>query len=160
MFKDILNKMQNQNTFPHTSILVVHVALRIFDVTLHRHCPCTHARCAILGYFLDESLGLLFPWGLWIDGHILPADVTHLYGLVFIFPYLYMLFGALVIYQKRSWRYKLISNVIFAIVFILQILHCIEFYLCYGVLATLIGTCGVGRLVFVIYVRKHARELL
>ena len=113
-----------------------------------------------LGYFLDESLGLLFPWGLWIDGHILPADVTHLYGLVFIFPYLYMLFGALVIYQKRSWRYKLISNVIFAIVFILQILHCIEFYLCYGVLATLIGTCGVGRLVFVIYVRKHARELL
>ena len=75
-----------------------------------------------LGYFLDESLGLLFPWGLWIDGHILPADVTHLYGLVFIFPYLYMLFGALVIYQKRpSWRYKLISNVIFAIVLILQL---------------------------------------
>ena len=114
-----------------------------------------------LGYFLDESLGLLFPWGLWIDGHILPADVTHLYGLVFIFPYLYMLFGALVIYQKRpSWRYKLISNVIFAIVLILQILHCIEFYLCYGVLATLIGTCGVGRLVFVFYVRKHAHDLL
>ena len=113
-----------------------------------------------LGYFLDESLGLLFPWGLWIDGHILPADVTHLYGLVFIFPYLYLLLGALCVYQKRGKSYTIIYNIIFAIVFILQLLHCIEFYLCYGLLATIVGTCGVGRLGFVYYVRSHAPELL
>ena len=41
-----------------------------------------------LGYILDDNLGLLFPWGLFIHGHILPADVTHLYGVVFMFPYI------------------------------------------------------------------------
>merc|ERR1711997_659096 len=86
-----------------------------------------------LGYFLDEDLGLLFPWGLVIDGQVLPADVTHLYGLFFMFPYLFLLILALALKRRRKSEennllYWLKANVIFVLVMILQLLHCLEFY--------------------------------
>ena len=106
--------------------------------------------------FTDDDLGLLFPWGLWIDGHVLPADVTHLYGLVFIFPYLYLLILALALRQRMKPEESPVihfmkNNWLFCIVIFLQLLHCIEFFLCYGALATVFGTCGLGRIIFVYY---------
>ena len=107
-----------------------------------------------VGYFLDRDLGLLFPWGLWIDGHVLPADVTHLYGLFFMFPYIYVMILALAL-TRPSKRKTILSMVkghwVWIMLLIFQFLHCVEFYLCYGALATLFGTCGLGRLVFVYY---------
>ena len=109
-----------------------------------------------LGYLLDDDLGLLFSWGLLIDGHILPADVTHLYGLFFMFPYIFMLILALGL--KRRQRpgenfaaFWLKTNWLFVLLMILQVFHCVEFYLCYGVLATVFGICGLGRIFFVYY---------
>ncbi len=117
-----------------------------------------------LGYFLDEELGLLFPWGLLIDGHILPADVTHLYGLFFMFPYIYLLMFTLALKRRKrekesTWLYIVKSNVIFSIVMALQVLHCVEFYLCYGALATILGTCGLGRIIFVFHLWRNSRHL-
>ena len=106
------------------------------------------------GFILDDHVGLLFPWGLFVDGHILPADVTHLYGVFFMYPYLVMLIFGISLRRPRrafeNWAlYWLKANVIFFIVMTLQLLHCIEFYLCYGLLATCLGICGVGRILFV-----------
>ena len=107
-----------------------------------------------LGYIMDDNLGLLFPWGLFISGHILPADVTHLYAVFFMFPYLCIMILALALRRRRrkdenSIIYWFKTNIIFVIVMIFQVLHCMEFYLCYGFLATLIGICGIGRILFV-----------
>lgn len=119
-----------------------------------------------LGYFLDDQLGLLFPWGLFIDGHVLPADVTHLYGIIFMFPYLYLLTFGLAFKINRPKRsgdsiclYWFKTNFIFATVMLMQLLHCVEFYLCYGVLATLLGTCGLGRVLFVYYLWATSNQL-
>ena len=107
-------------------------------------------------YFLDESFGLLFPWGLFIDGHILPADVTHLYGLIFMYSYIHILIFALALKRRQkphesNWLYFIKSNFLIMVVMFLQFLHCIEFYLCYGMLATVFGICGLGRIIFVYY---------
>ena len=108
------------------------------------------------GYILDDHLGLLFPWGLFIDGHVLPADVTHLYGVFFMFPYLYILTIGLALKRRRKKDenylvFWLKTNLVFVIVMICQFLHCLEFYLCYGLLATVVGILGVSRIIFVYY---------
>jgi hypothetical protein len=115
-----------------------------------------------VGYFLEDHAGLLFPWGLLINGHILPADTTHVYGVFFIFPYLYLLVLAIVLQRRKnvlenSLLYWIKYNIVFVIIMIFQVLHCIEFYLSYGILATLFSVCGLGRIWFVYLLWSRSR---
>lgn len=110
-----------------------------------------------IGYFLDNQIGILFPWGLYVMGTFLPADVTYLYGALFMVPYLYFF----VIMAARSLERQLYGkqsrcvtfcdymkrHLWFVAIMVSQALHCFEFYLSYGVLAAL-GVPGLLRLVF------------
>ena len=106
------------------------------------------------GYFDDYNFGILFQWGLVIDGKITPPDVTHFYALFDFFPVIVVLIIGLAL--KRSRRpnesfYWLKTNAWFIAVMLLQIFHCVEFYLYFGILASFLGICGFGRVIFVTY---------
>ena len=71
-----------------------------------------------------------------------------------MFPYIVIMIIALALKRRRRKNenfifYWIKTNFTFVIVMILQVLHSVEFYLCYGFLATILGLCGIGRIVFV-----------
>ena len=43
-----------------------------------------------VGFFLNQSFGVLFAWGFYVQGSLLHADVTSFYGVFFMAPYLYL----------------------------------------------------------------------
>ena len=43
-----------------------------------------------VGYFLEDSIGVLFAWGFYLHGSLLHADTTSFYGFLFMAPYLYL----------------------------------------------------------------------
>jgi hypothetical protein len=47
------------------------------------------------GFFLEDSIGVLFAWGFYLHGTLLHADTTSFYGFLFMAPYLYLFIFAI-----------------------------------------------------------------
>ena len=42
-----------------------------------------------VGYFIEDTFGVLFCWGLYLNGTLLHGDTTSFFAVVFIVPYIY-----------------------------------------------------------------------
>ena len=108
------------------------------------------------GYFLEDHLGLLFPWGLFIYGQFLQADATYFYGVFFMFSYLGLFIIAIALRRQHRqgenfiW-YWIKMNTFYIVIMCFQIYQCLLFYLWYGLLATICSTCGIARIIFTHY---------
>jgi hypothetical protein len=118
-----------------------------------------------VGYFLEESPGVLFFWGLYVEERLLPATMGSVVALITLAPYFYIII-LFVAFHSGNWRLrrnseKRVSNcfVLFFVVFMsLQIYHCrqiwkkLGFYECLGVL-------GFVRIFYFCFVFKNVRNL-
>jgi len=122
-----------------------------------------------IGYFLEDEVGVVFSWGIFVAGTWLPTYTTFIYSYWFMVPYWYiMLAGTTWIVSAKfddvtrifnaqndgvtpssfpdSFAAYFCRHLWFVLVMLLQGLHCIEFYFAYGLLA-LFSLCGLFRLV-------------
>ena len=103
-----------------------------------------------VGYFLKDSLGILFFWGLYVEGVVLPANVASAYGLIYIVPYMYLIliYVACVVGCSYECKRQNLYSIIFIVIFMcFQLWHCIDIYNSYGFLESF-GVCGFFRLVY------------
>ena len=108
------------------------------------------------GYFLEDHLGLLFPWGLFIYGQFFQADATYFYGVFFMFSYLGLFILAIALRRQHCQEENFIwywfkMNTFYILIMCCQIYQCQLFYLWYGLLATICSTCGIARIILPYY---------
>lgn len=135
-----------------------------------------------IGYFLENDIGIVFSWGIFVAGTWLPTYTTFIYSYWFMVPYWYiMLAGITWIVSAKyddvtrifnatyddvtdtssfpdSFAAYFCRHLWFFLVMLLQGLHCIEFYFAYGLLA-LFSVCGLFRLVAFYYLWSRAVTL-
>jgi len=114
-----------------------------------------------LGYFLDDGLGVVFAWGMIVNGTLLPTYTTLIYSYWFMAPYWFiMLAGVTWIVGNKyedmselgvsmpapSFCAYLCRHLWFILVMLIQGFHSVEFYIAYGFLA-LFSIPGIFRLV-------------
>ncbi|KAK5643227.1 hypothetical protein RI129_007072 [Pyrocoelia pectoralis] len=103
-----------------------------------------------IGYIVEDRVGAIFAWGIYVDGVFLPGSFTYAYGfiqlLTFQFPVTCILAHAVdcrirALIQKRKLSYvtKLTLHLPFLMVIILQLIMAYNFWLAYGTLAFIIG---------------------
>ena len=112
-----------------------------------------------VGYFIEDTFGVLFCWGLYLNGTLLHGDTTSFFAVVFIVPYIYFFVFILsgIVEQRFDrdgrvpanetfFRY-LVTNIWFFVLMMLQVVHFLDSFYCYGIVASL-GVLGLGRFVF------------
>ena len=108
------------------------------------------------GYFLDQSFGVLFLWGLYVENTILPSTIASVYALIYIVPYAYIFIGLLVlkidlcINGNCNRKCVYIIYLMFLIFIIMQCVHSVGIYNSLGFLESL-GVCGLVRIVYFYY---------
>lgn len=115
-----------------------------------------------VGYFLTDSLGVLFFWGLYVEGVVLPANVASVYGLIYIAPYMYLLLVYLTCLVGCSFEckcQKLYSFVFIVMLMSFQLWHFIDVYNSYGFLESL-GVCGIFRLIYFFAIWRLSSNLI
>jgi hypothetical protein len=114
-----------------------------------------------LGYFLKDSLGVLFFWGLYVEGVVLPGNLASVYGLICIVPYLYLMliYVTCVVGCSYECKFQKLYSIIFIVIFMcFQMWHCIDIYNSYGFLESL-GVCGFLRLIYFFAVWRIANSV-
>ncbi|QQP37988.1 Transmembrane protein 62like, partial [Caligus rogercresseyi] len=115
-----------------------------------------------VGYFISDRLGILFAWGMFIDGSFLPADTTYLFAifhaLLCEIPLIFLISNSLV--RERSTRFLsfLYGESGWLLYMLVQFAHIILFYSSYGLLAAL-GPIRIGTLIFSGYLWLRATTL-
>lgn len=103
-----------------------------------------------IGYIVEDRVGAIFAWGIYVDGVLLPGSFTYAYGfiqlLTFQLPLTCILAHAMdcrirAHIQKRKLPYftKLTLHLPFLMVIIVQLITAYNFWLAYGTLAFIIG---------------------
>jgi len=118
-----------------------------------------------VGYFLEDEIGVVFSWGMFISGTWLPCYTTLIYSYWFMVPYWYIMLAGItwtvsMKYEEMtsspgdddaikfpdSFAAYFCRHLWFVLIMLLQCIHILEFYLAYGLLA-LVSICGLFRLV-------------
>lgn len=104
-----------------------------------------------IGYIVENHIGAIFAWGIYVDGKFLPGSFTYAYGfiqlLTFQIPLTFILaHGVDYRFQNLvkkpgivSWCSKISLHLPFMFLLSIQILMAYFFWLAYGTLAFLIG---------------------
>ena len=114
-----------------------------------------------IGYFLEDDIGVVFSWGLFVLNTWLPTYTTMIYSYWFMIPYWFIMMAGVTWTVARRCQDLLENNPSntanfcsflcqnwwFVVVMLCQGVHCVEFYMAYGLLASF-SICGFFRLVF------------
>lgn len=108
-----------------------------------------------VGEVIDDHIGVIFVWGIYIDGSYLPGSLTYLYGFFQLvlcqFPLIciyaaiierrYKQFIGLPVRKHRATAFLLrkMSHIPFCLIMSIEVLLAIFFGLAYGTLAFLLG---------------------
>ncbi|KAH1022096.1 hypothetical protein HUJ04_011544 [Dendroctonus ponderosae] len=113
-----------------------------------------------IGYIVEDYIGVIFSWGIFVDGAFLPGSFTYAYGFIqmitFQIPLTVILINtvstrysqlSLKIGKKVSLRQAICAHLPFCIVFIIQVIMAYMFWLAYGTLAFILGPLRTWSLV-------------
>ncbi|KAF5274250.1 hypothetical protein FQR65_LT04368 [Abscondita terminalis] len=104
-----------------------------------------------IGYIVEDHIGAIFAWGIYVNGTLLPGSFTYAYGVIQLFTFQIPLTFILAngvdhrfqkLIRKRgftSWCSKASLHLPFMFLLSIQILMAYFFWLAYGTLAFLIG---------------------
>ncbi|KAL1489693.1 hypothetical protein ABEB36_013633 [Hypothenemus hampei] len=126
-----------------------------------------------VGYIVEDYIGVIFSWGIFVDGAFLPGSFTYAYGFIqmitFQIPLTFILIST--VYQrynqlslkpgKASFKRTIVAHLPFAIVFTIQVIMAYLFWLAYGTMAFILGPLRTWSLVLaaiVYYTALHLPE--
>ena len=99
-----------------------------------------------LGYFVKDSIGVLFFWGLYVEQRLLPATIAAVYVLFFLVPYIYIfILYAAVISANPHMSQSLLSKIFVVVFLALQFYHTFQVYQKIGFLE-IFGVLGIFRI--------------
>ncbi|KAF7266802.1 hypothetical protein GWI33_019908 [Rhynchophorus ferrugineus] len=113
-----------------------------------------------IGYIIEDYVGIIFSWGILINGSFLPGAFTYVYGFIQLITFQiplsvilintvkYRLSSLSAHERKRlSLKQKLFLHLPFCLVFTIQVIMAYLFWLAYGTLAFILGPLRTWSLV-------------
>ena len=100
-----------------------------------------------VGYFLEDSLGILFFWGVYVEDRVLPAPVASIIALLILVPYIYTFIIFVVLFTGVKSPGRKVAFFFFTIFMSCQIFHTHQVYVRLGFLESL-GVLGLTRIVY------------
>ncbi|XP_040571816.1 transmembrane protein 62 [Lepeophtheirus salmonis] len=114
------------------------------------------------GYFISDRIGVLFAWGMIIDGSFLPADTTYLFtifhAILCEIPLIILLSNSLMRERSTKFLKFLYGESGWVVFMLIQFIYIVIFYSSYGLLAVL-GPIRIGTLIFSGYLWLRATTL-
>ncbi|XP_050301336.1 transmembrane protein 62-like [Anthonomus grandis grandis] len=125
-----------------------------------------------IGYIVEDYIGVIFSWGIFVDGAFLPGSFTYAYGFVqmitFQFPLTFILISAvnrryvqltLNTGKKLTLRQAICTHLPFCVVFTVQLIMAYLFWLAYGTMAFILGPLRTWSLVLAAFMYYAALRL-
>ncbi|XP_060530687.1 transmembrane protein 62-like isoform X2 [Cylas formicarius] len=113
-----------------------------------------------VGYIVEDHIGVIFAWGIFVNGAFLPGSFTYMYGFIqlvtFQLPFTLIMVN-LIYYRfqqlslksgkKLKWKESVWLHLPFSVVFTTQVIMAYLFWLAYGALAFFLGPLRTWSLV-------------
>lgn len=125
-----------------------------------------------VGYIIEDYIGVIFSWGIFVNGTFLPGAFTYVYGFIqlitFQIPLNFILINTVNHRfnelsnkngKRLSLKHKLFLHLPFSLVFIIQVVMAYLFWLAYGTLAFILGPLRTWSLVLAAIVYYIALNL-
>ncbi|XP_066245016.1 transmembrane protein 62-like [Euwallacea similis] len=125
-----------------------------------------------IGYIVEDYLGVIFSWGIFVDGAFLPGSFTYAYGFVqmitFQIPLTFILINTvnrrynhltLKTGKKLTIKQVTCAHLPFCVVFTIQVIMAYLFWMAYGTLAFILGPLRTWSLVLAAVVYYTALRL-
>ncbi|XP_017772189.1 PREDICTED: transmembrane protein 62-like [Nicrophorus vespilloides] len=113
-----------------------------------------------IGYIIEDYIGVVFPWGIFVNGSFLPGSFTYVYGTLHLLILQLQVFNLANAVDSR-FRYHIVKadlkksfwgnmklTLPFAMLMILQIILAYLFWLIYGTVTFLLGPLNTWSVIF------------
>ncbi|XP_023024648.2 transmembrane protein 62 isoform X1 [Leptinotarsa decemlineata] len=113
-----------------------------------------------IGYIIEDHVGAVFAWGIFVNGAYLPGAFTYVYGFIQLFTFqvpvsLIMITAVGFRFhdlnakpgRKLSWKKKACLHLAFTLLFAMQVSMAYMFWLAYGTMAFILGPLRTWSLV-------------